>query len=908
MPPSFADLIFSALWDIQSTRYAQLASSAIIVFDHCRIDLGPRLMGSVEEFLDDGEDSIRNWFFSPHLTDSFCLRFFQWQGWTGLIACMIAEVILQMRLYALYHLNKKVLALMIVSFVLASATSATVMGKVLFGITAVAHPLPGVTFCTPIGVPHWFYAFWIPMLASECLLCGLALVRGFCTFRESGGSVFTSGKDLISILIRDSVLYFLVIFATYFTNMLIWIFARQTLLEIPIGFSVAMSCVLANRVVFNIRAMNRELGLVKQTPSQKPVIYSDSHDMSFSSPVSPSFASPTADFLNEIEMDWLREIRADPELPFVVITLTLEISHILETNTRIRTGVSTILHRCLVLILRVVGMSDETSPLLGDSRNAPRPAHIENRSEPIETPQDSAGGDNENKRSTKFYLTLYCSHLAIRHNGILMKPLLLAQQPLLRYSQWRLNDLSLFAPAYAAIGSELKQLQNTSWIATAYLLTMTSFQPLYGKLSDIFGRKACLILAYSIFALGSLLCGLSRTMNELIAGRAIAGIGGGGMSTIVSIIISDVVPLRARGTWQGIINIIFSTGAAAGAPLGGFITDGIGWRWAFLIPVPVTLLAILAVSLALHLPKTTTSDFKTKIKRVDFGGALALVLAVFFLLFGLDRGGNISWQDHATIAALVAFVIMSVLFALVEMKYAREPFAPKRIIANGSLLGSYLTNFFGVAAGVSMVFHVSLYLQAVQGKTASQTSLWLVSSVAGGLAGSLAGGIMIQATGKFYKIILVSQIGLLAGTITMALVTGVLVQSQIGIGIGGGITTCLVALIANAGSADQAIATAVSYLFRSLGSVVGLSVGSMLIQSSLKSSLRRKLAGSDVDEIVRRVRESLTYVDQLDPATRAIVRGAYEQAIHVTFWFTAIMAACSVVSAIFIKEKPLVRK
>ncbi|KAF8885359.1 major facilitator superfamily domain-containing protein [Infundibulicybe gibba] len=347
------------------------------------------------------------------------------------------------------------------------------------------------------------------------------------------------------------------------------------------------------------------------------------------------------------------------------------------------------------------------------------------------------------------------------------------------------------APAYAAIGSELKQLQNTSWIATAYLLTMTSFQ-------------------------------------------AIAGIGGGSMSTIVSIVVSDVVPLRARGTWQGVTNIIFATGSAAGAPLGGFITDSIGWRWAFLLQVPVSLLAILAVSLALHLPKTTTSDFRTKIKRVDFGGALTLVLAVFFLLFGLDRGGNISWKT---------------------MKYAREPFAPRRIIANGSLLGSYLTNFFGTAAGVSLIFHVSLYLQAVQGKTASQTSLWLVSSVAGSLTGSLVGGIMIQATGKFYTITLAIYIGLLAGTIITTLATGVLVQSQIGVGIGlvassigssGGITTSLVALIANAGLADQAIATAVSHLFRSLGSVVGLSIGSVLIQSSLKSSLRRKLAGSDV--------------------------------------------------------------
>ncbi|KAJ7431246.1 hypothetical protein B0H11DRAFT_2131577 [Mycena galericulata] len=150
--------------------------------------------------------------FSPTLTDSFCLRFFQWQGWTGLIACMIAEVILQMRLYALYFLNKKVLALMVVAFLASSASSAVIMGKVLSGLAARSHPIPSMpTFCYPVAtsVPSYFFAFWIPIIAFESLLCGLALYRGFQTFRASG-TLFQSGRHLVSILIRDSVLYFLV--------------------------------------------------------------------------------------------------------------------------------------------------------------------------------------------------------------------------------------------------------------------------------------------------------------------------------------------------------------------------------------------------------------------------------------------------------------------------------------------------------------------------------------------------------------------------------------------------------------------------------------------------------------------------------------------------------------------------
>ncbi|KAF8068049.1 member of the major facilitator superfamily [Lyophyllum atratum] len=469
-------------------------------------------------------------------------------------------------------------------------------------------------------------------------------------------------------------------------------------------------------------------------------------------------------------------------------------------------------------------------------------------------------------------------------------------------------DGTIVVSSYAAIGSELNQLQNTSWIATAYMLTTTSFQPLYGKLSDIFGRKGCLLFAYTIFAIGCLGCGLSRNMTELIASRAFAGIGGGGMTTIVSIVLSDVVPLRSRGTWQGILNIIWTMGSASGAPLGGFLADSVGWRWAFLIQVPMAILAIISVSLTLHLPKRDTSDFSTKLKRVDFAGSLTLILTIFLLLFGLDRGGNISWTDTLTRLSLGGSILFLILFGIIEMKVASEPFAPKRIIFNQSLIAGYLVNFFGIASAMCMIFHISLYLQAVQGKTASGAGLWLVLSVVGGLTGSLSGGLTIQATGKFYLITVAGYATQFMGAGLVTLSTGVLVHSVIMLGVGSGITTSLIALIANAGQADQAIATAVSYLFRSLGAVVGVSVGSTLVQETLRNYLRRNLSGKDVEEIILRVRESLSYVDQLDPATRAIVRSAYEQAVRVTLTFTLAMAGCAFISSIFIKEAALSRR
>ncbi|KAG9218346.1 hypothetical protein CCMSSC00406_0007283 [Pleurotus cornucopiae] len=417
-------------------------------------------------------------------------------------------------------------------------------------------------------------------------------------------------------------------------------------------------------------------------------------------------------------------------------------------------------------------------------------------------------------------------------------------------------------------------------------------------------------------------------MNELIAARAFAGIGGGGMTTVVSIIMSDIVPLRSRGTWQGVLNIVFATGSATGAPLGGFLSDSIGWRWAFLVQVPMTLLAIASVSFALDLPKVEFSDFHAKLKRVDFPGAITLVLAVFFLLFGLDRGGNIAWDDQMTIASLSTFGALCLLFWTIEMEFAKEPFAPRRIIVNRSLIASYLVNFFGMASGLSLLFHISLWLQAVQGKSASAAGVWLLWSIGGSVTGSLGGGLIMQATGKYYYLTLGAYVALFGGGLLITLVTGLITTSFAGLAIGlvlsslgngSGITTSLIALIANAGPKDQAIATA--------GSVIGLSVGSSLVQGTLRSALQKKLEGADIDEVhsfelacshwkilisfvlqlIRRVRESLTYVDTLDPSVQAAVRSSYAQAVQATLLFTTSMGALAAISAVFIKEEPLTR-
>jgi len=389
------------------------------------------------------------------------------------------------------------------------------------------------------------------------------------------------------------------------------------------------------------------------------------------------------------------------------------------------------------------------------------------------------------------------------------------------------------------------------------------------------------------------------------------------MQTIVSIVMSDLIPLRSRGTWQGIVNLVWAAGMATGAPLGGLLADTIGWRWAFLIQVPMTILALILVSVALKLPSPESSHWKDQIKRIDFGGAFTLVISLVALLYGLDRGGNIAWKDSITITSLSIFVAFFSAFVGIELGLAKEPFAPKRIVINPSLIAAYLCNFFCVAAVICLVFYLSLYVQAVQHMTAAEAGLSLIPSIVGGVLGSLTGGYIIQLTGRYYVLTIVSFAWMLLGVVVINLSTGVVVHSYVGLeiglfitaaGNGSGITTTLIALISQAGASDQAIATAVSYLFRSLGSVLGLSIGSTIFQGRLRHVLTEHLHNGNVDEIVRRVREALSYIDELDPDTRVIVRGAYESSLQTTFWFATAVAGCGVLSSFFIREKALAHK
>jgi predicted MFS family arabinose efflux permease len=406
-------------------------------------------------------------------------------------------------------------------------------------------------------------------------------------------------------------------------------------------------------------------------------------------------------------------------------------------------------------------------------------------------------------------------------------------------------------------------------------------------------------------------------MNQLIMSRAFAGIGGGGMTTVVSILLSDAVPLRERGTWQGYINLIYATGAGIGAPLGGILSDSIGWRVAFYGQAPLCLVAFITVSLALKMPKKDDSHWKEKLRRVDFLGALVLLLAVASLLLGLDRGSNVSWNDRITIGCVAGSIPLFIIFTLVESFVASEPFAPGHIIFERSLFAAFLCNFFSFAGYLAALFFIPLYFQAVGGLSATQAGLRLIPGIICGVSGSLFSGIVMQRTGRYYWITVICYSTLVLGMIDILLFSGLAVPSIPGIIFGTmisafsngiGVTTTLTSLIANGGYDDQAVAIACSYLFRSLGSVMGVSLCATAANQSLRASLKERLgSGKDADKVAEKVRQSLEFIKTLEPGIRDIVRECYAKSTQAAFSVGIVLVLGSAISAWFVKEKRLSR-
>ncbi|KAG0296672.1 hypothetical protein BGZ96_008842 [Linnemannia gamsii] len=401
-------------------------------------------------------------------------------------------------------------------------------------------------------------------------------------------------------------------------------------------------------------------------------------------------------------------------------------------------------------------------------------------------------------------------------------------------------DQTIVSVLIPALGKTFNAPQYIAWVGTSYLLCNTAFQPLYGKLSDIFGRKSTILVAIFLFLAGSLICGAAPSMNVLIFGRATAGAGAGGMISLTMIIISDVVSMRERGKYQGIIGSMFGLSSVVGPLLGGVLAEKSTWRWGFYLNLPIGVVGTAIIIWALRLPavKGTRRD---KLKRIDFFGSFTIVVGIVCVLLSTNWGGNeYTWNSVQVIVPYIVGGLVLLAFIYIEAKVAVEPIMPLRLFSNQSVSAAYITSFFIGGAFMGAVFYCPLYFQMVKHFNATKAGIHLLPMVAGMLFGGIGGGVAVSKTGRYRPFIWGALVIYTTGMALLSLWdenSGLGVQIGflfvVGLGLGGCMQNIVLAGQCAVSQADIATVTSMMSFFRSMGGVVCVAIGGSLINNIL---------------------------------------------------------------------------
>jgi len=462
-------------------------------------------------------------------------------------------------------------------------------------------------------------------------------------------------------------------------------------------------------------------------------------------------------------------------------------------------------------------------------------------------------------------------------------------------------DSAIVATALPTIVGELGGLAHLSWVVTAYLLAQTIATPLYGKLGDLYGRKRVLQIATVIFLVGSALCGLARTLTQLILFRGLQGLGGGGIIVSTQAALGDIVPARERGRYQGIFGAVFGVSSIAGPLLGGFLTTHLSWRWIFYVNLPVGAFA-LAV-LAATLPATPDRVRR----RIDYPGAALLAGALGAIVLIADLGGTAaSFRSPWMIGLVVASAVLLAAFVVVERR-SPEPVVPLRLFANPVFS---VTSGIGLIVGFALfgsVTYLPVFLQLVQGSSPTVSGLELVPMMAGMLTTSIASGQIISRIGR-YRIFPIAGTAVLAVGlfllsrmhVTTSGLTAGLFMLVVGMGLGL-VMQVLVLAVQNAVEyEDLGVATSGATLFRLIGGSLGVAVLGAIFASRLAANLARGFrVAQDVEHI------SPAVVLRLAPAARNAYRVAFADSLHTVFLVAAAVAVIGFLLSGFLEERPL---
>ncbi|RSM15862.1 hypothetical protein CDV31_004804 [Fusarium ambrosium] len=447
-------------------------------------------------------------------------------------------------------------------------------------------------------------------------------------------------------------------------------------------------------------------------------------------------------------------------------------------------------------------------------------------------------------------------------------------------------DTTIVATLSVPISNCFGSLSLVSWLGSSYLVANAACQPLSGRLTDIFSRRSGLVGCNILFGLGTLMCGLATSKWVLLAGRVVAGMGGGGLNAITAFVASDLVPLRKRGVVQGFVHVCYGAGAGLGGLFGGWVNDLWGWRAAFLSRVPVITISAILVCLTLKSPPPEPHD-KPRLSRVDFVGAFTLSTALVLLLLGLNSGGNVvGWTHPLVLVSVSLSVAVAGAFVVVETRWAKEPIIPMHLLLNRTILAACLMNCLITMVLFMATFYVPVFFQ-VNGASTTASGVRLLPQSAGTSISSLTCGYIMKRTGKYKTLGLaviacsvVGFVGLSTMTSDTPAVPALLYVFLVGAGYGGMLSVALLATVAAVSHNEQAVATSANYAFRSTGSTIGVTIASAVYQNLLQQGLHQRFDGREGSaDVIRRLLNSL---DELKNLPEGWSEGVYQAVLDCT--------------------------
>ena len=466
-------------------------------------------------------------------------------------------------------------------------------------------------------------------------------------------------------------------------------------------------------------------------------------------------------------------------------------------------------------------------------------------------------------------------------------------------------DQTIVATALPTMVGELGGLEHLAWVVTAYLLAATATTPLWGKLSDLYGRKIMLQSAVVIFLVGSALAGLSQTMGQLIAFRGIQGIGGGGLMVLAMAVIADVIPPSERGRYQGLFGAVFGVASVLGPLVGGFFVEQSTWRWIFYINIPLGIAVLVILGAVLQLPRRTTQH------AIDWLGAMLAVSAIISLLLALQWGGReYAWTSPIIVGLGTTALILAVLFVLHERRHP-EPIVPMTLFANKVFRMSAIIGFLIGIAMFGAIVYLPVYLQVARGATPTQAGLQLLPLMAGLLITSVASGRVISRIGR-YRMFPIA--GTLTAALGMWLLSGVAVDSPywrvaigmlvLGFGLGMVMQVIILAVQNAVSPREIGVATSSATFFRQVGGSFGTAIFGAIMTARLATELATAVPpGISVDP--GQLTGSPAIIAALPQVVQDNVREAFVVALSGVFWWAIPVCLAAFVAALFLPEQRL---